>query len=311
MVLKNKKKAAMQMSFAWIFAIIVGVFILVLAIFAVNKFINVEEVSSSAESSKALGILFNPLETSFETGKVTSLSANVNTRIYNGCNYDESFGNQRLRTSQEGINGWSESIVDIKFDNKYIFSDEVIEGKKFYAFSKPFEFPFKVSDLIYLSSSEQKYCFVNPPEDIRYELRDLNQSNFYLGNCPSESKLVCFGKKNCDVYVNYGGKYVEQDGERIYFEGDALMYAGIFSSKDEYECHVKRLMNRVENLAVVYEDKEEFLSQRVGCGSELKADLIILENLVGSFESSEDLVVAQSVVENLDEENENARCRLW
>ena len=71
--------------------------------------------------------------------------------------------------AQKDFNKWGDVSVDVGFENKYIFSDREVEGKKFYVFSKPFEFPFKVTDLIYMTSSLKKYCFVNAPEDIEEE----------------------------------------------------------------------------------------------------------------------------------------------
>jgi len=46
------------------------------------------------------------------------------------------------------------------------------------------------------------------------------------------------------------------------------MYAAIFSDKGNYECQVKRLMQRVAKLALLYEDKANFVSKR-GCNSNL------------------------------------------
>jgi hypothetical protein len=43
----------------------------------------------------------------------------------------------------------------------------------FYVFSTPFEMPFKIADLIYITSTKDKYCFISPPEDIEEELEGL------------------------------------------------------------------------------------------------------------------------------------------
>ena len=40
----------------------------------------------------------------------------------------------------------------------------------------------------------------------------------------------------------------KKDNGRMYYEGDALMYAAIFSEKEDYECQLDRLMNRAEQL---------------------------------------------------------------
>ena len=67
------KRGFLQISFAWLFAIIIGAFILVLAIYASTKIIKTEQLSLDAKTAKEIGVLLNPLETGFETGKTTSI----------------------------------------------------------------------------------------------------------------------------------------------------------------------------------------------------------------------------------------------
>jgi len=49
----------------------------------------------------------------------------------------------------------------------------------------------------------------------------------------------------------------------------ALLYAAIFSDPITYNCQVKRLMKRAGELARLYEQKSEFLSQvcNMKCGT--------------------------------------------
>ncbi len=62
--MKKNQKAQFQISFAWLFAIIVGAFILFLAIYAAVKVINIGESATSAITGKEISILLNPLEQS-------------------------------------------------------------------------------------------------------------------------------------------------------------------------------------------------------------------------------------------------------
>jgi len=303
------KKGYLQISFAWIFAILVGAVILFLAIFASTKLINTEQTTQDAKTGKEIGILLNPLETSFETGKTTSLSLPVETRIYNKCNNEGNFGRQIIQISQKSFNKWTETDIDIGFSNKYIFSDRYAEGKKFFLFSKPFDFPFKIADLIYLTSSSKKYCFSNTPEDIKEEISDLGQENLLIENCPDESIKICFSSRNdCDIEVDYNAEYVKKGTDVMYFEGDTLMYAAIFSDKAVYECQVKRLMQRVDNLALLYKDKATFVSG-VGCNSNL--DLIGLSNNANRLTSSASLGQINTIVEEIKDNNYLAECNLW
>lgn len=282
---------------------------MILAIYVTTKFIGSEETTLSAKTGKEIGVLLNPLETSFESAQVTFFTMPVETRIYNKCDDFGEFGKQIIQISQKSFNKWTKTNIDVGFENKYIFSDKEVEGKKFYVFSKPFEFPFKVADLMYIISSTKKYCFVKPPVEIEEEIDNLNQDNLLLEeDCSDNDIKICFGSENCEINVNYNGKYVEKDGGKVYFEDDALMYAGIFADKDVYECQLIRLMKRTKNLALLYRDKSIFVS-RVGCYSDL--NLLALSNSAGNLKSSNDLISISTLVENIGEKNEFANCRLW
>jgi len=307
------KKAFLQISFAWLFAIIIGAVILFLAIYLSTKLIRTEQTSIGAQTGKEIGILLNPLETSFETGKTTSLSLPVETRIYNKCNTNGVFGKQIIQISQKSFNKWTETDIDISFPNKYIFSEAYSEGKKFYIFSKPFDFPFKVADLIYITPVLEKYCFINAPDDIEKEIKDLKQENLLVENCAnSENIQICFNNNACDINVKYNGveNSVKKDGKTMYFEGYALMYAAIFASREIYECQLKRLMQRVENLALLYRDKASFISG-TGCHSNLNPLLLRLSNNAGDLINSEELSSINNIVEDIKEKNDLAECALW
>ena len=117
------KRGYLQISFAWMFAIIVGIFILFLAIFATTKLIKTDQTIIDSKTAKEIGVLLNPLETGFETGKSTSLILPSETRIYNKCNTDGEFGRQIIKISQKSFDKWTETDVDVGFSNKYIFKN--------------------------------------------------------------------------------------------------------------------------------------------------------------------------------------------
>ena len=146
------KKGFLQISFGWLFAIIIGAIILFFAIYASVKLIGTEEQTAAAETGKEVAVLLNPLETGFGEEKTTPLSIPIESRINNRCDLFGDFGEQGISISQKSRGEWTETGVEQVFYNKYIFSNESVEGKNFYLFSKPLEFPFKVSDLIFLTS---------------------------------------------------------------------------------------------------------------------------------------------------------------
>ena len=186
-------------------------------------------------------------------------------------------------------------------------------GKKDFVFSKPFEFPFKVSDLIYMISYSDFFCFIDSPDKIQRELSQINSKNLKFENCSKDSNInVCFIQgSGCDIFVNYDSNYVEKKNTRMYFEGDALMYAGIFSEPELYECQVKRLMKKVEILSKIYLDKSSFIA-REGCSSNLETELIGIGSAAGSLENSFGLKLVSIIAEEAGKKNyANVECRLW
>ena len=310
------KKGYLEISFGWLFALIVGAFILFLAIYFSIKLIGIGQQESDLKTGKGLGIILSPLEIGSESVKSNYLDFPVETRIYATCSEDGNFGKQLIKISQKSFNKWTDTDERVGFLNKYLFAEEPIEGKKFYVFSKPFDFPFKVADIMVLTSDKKTYCFKDAPEDIERELTNINQKNFLVNNCTGNSIKVCFGAGSCDIKVSYNEEdsekessgYVEKNGEVIYFIGDALMYGAIFADKEIYECQIKRLMKRTEMLAKLYEDKASFVS-RVDCNSAL--ELTALANQAKSLEKSNDFNRIYLIVKNIDEENELALCKLW
>ncbi|MCX6750773.1 MAG: hypothetical protein NTZ83_04910, partial [Candidatus Pacearchaeota archaeon] len=318
-----------QFQFAWIFAILAGMFILFLAIYGVIKFVNIQKTSIGAQTAMSIGVLINPLESGFESEKRDIIDAHAETRIYTDCSNTSIFGKQIIRTSEKSYKKWGEELVNVSFQNRYIFSKNPVEGRTFYLFSKPLEFPFKVADLVYLTSTQDKYCFINPPDDIEDQINDLRgdeeeevseNENFFLADrkseCPTGSTTICFHGEKCDATVSTNpiSKYVQKRSERMYYEGDALMYAAIFSSKEDYECQLDRLMNRTEQLFEIYSDKAKFILQETGCNTELDVELMQMLALIKGFEESWDLPVIYSLAEDMGEKNDNAGyegCKLW
>lgn len=303
------KKGYLQISFAWMFAIIAGIVILSLAFFMVSKIINSGQTNVNAVTAKEIEVLLNPLETGFESGQTTSFTLASGTRINNECEEFGSFGKQIISVSQKSFNKYTDTDIDVGFENKYIFSDRYIEGKKFYLHSKPFEFPFKVADLIFLTSKE--YCFLNVPEEIKNDIPSQDNIKTTVSECSQDATTVCFSESGkCDIQVYYSRGEVKKDGETLYFTGN-LIYGAIFSDPEIYECQTKRLMKRTSQLASLYWDKSRFLVQKE-CSSEIDSDLLGLINSLKDFENSEELSFSESYSNILENRNEQrGRCQLW
>lgn len=305
----RNKNGFIQISFAWLFAIIIGAIILFFAIYASVKLINIEEGVSTAETGKEISVLLNPLETGFGEERTTPLTLPVESQIINGCESFADFGEQEISVSQKSGRDFTDTGVGSVTYNKYIFSNQSVQGKNFYLFSKPFEFPFKVSDLIFLTSSEENYCFMDAPEKIQEEISQLSQANLFTENCPSDSIKVCFkGGESCDIKVKENEKSVDKGGGLVYYETDALMYAAVFADKEIYECQVQRLMKRLNELALIYNEKENILSAK-GCPVEV--NVLALAASASSLKDSSDLIIVKATADDVENENDRAYCELW
>lgn len=311
--MRNNNRGALEISFGWLFAIIAGIVIIFIAIYLSSKLINVQQTTISAETGQQIGILLDPLETSFESAQTTSITIPAETRINNICDSSGNFGKQIIQLDQQSFNKWTNTNVNVGFENKYIFSRGQVEGKKFYIFSKPFSFPFKIADLMYITSADKRYCFFNAPDEINTEISDLNQSNLIIGNCSDGDTKICFGGNNCDVNVDLNSYSVEKNGSSVYFGGadeTALMYAAIFSDKNVYECQVKRLMLRVNEISSLYINKE-LITEKKGCDDNLGADLGELSGLAKDLNNSQDLELVKMKADVVDGDNNARRCLMW
>jgi hypothetical protein len=314
---KKNREGAIEISFSWLFAIIAGIIIIGLAIYISIKIANTGQQSVSAQTGTEIGILLDPLETSFESSQTTSILIPAETRINNGCDDTGSFGRQAIQLDQKSFNKWSHTNINVSFENKYLFSTEKIEGKKFYVFSKPFNFPFKIADLFYMTPENDIYCFANAPDEIIAELEDLNQSNLRTSNCATGDIIVCFNSNNCNINVHVGSSnYVEKGSERMYFSGvgedygSALMYAAIFSNSSIYECQLKRLMMREKQISLIYMDNE-LITENKGCDTNLGTYLNELSTSASNFQNSVDLATMKAQVDNIEEKNTARECMLW
>lgn len=314
----NRK--GIEFSFAWIFAIIVGAAIIFMGIYATTSIINSGKSQIDAQTSAELGIFLNPLSTGLEEGKVKRIEFIDETRIYNGCDERGSFGSQRLSTSTRSNIGeeWQEPITEQVFYDKYIFSEGVVEGKKFEIFVKPFEMPFKVADMVYIYSDN--YCFVNPPMDVEDEIRLLGLENTKIvnskGECRRDEKMVCFSSAGCEVEVYAGSGVdsgssgtVKKDGVTVKYSGVDLMLGAIYSDGIIYECELARLMKRTGELAQVYASKADFLEGR-GCATGLSGDLRSYA-LSSQIEDSFDIENVMGLSENIRRKNEFLQCKLF
>lgn len=319
----NKK--GFEFSFGWIFSLILGAAILFLAIYAASQIIGNETDIQNAESGKQLGIILSPTENSIEDGRITPILFPTEYVVTNKCfaggtkEEDKEFGYVSLGVRESESIGQSSGnkIVESAFHNKYIFSKSSITGKKMYALSKSFSFPYDIASLIYLIPEDEYYCFVDAPSEIEEEivgfrLKNLNVSE-NANECRKNSIKVCFATGGCEIDINLVSKSVRKDKKTVYYEDDennALLYGAILSEPGIYECELKRIMMRSSKLANLYADKSRSLSPR-GCSSGLEGDLGNYANLTAVFNSSLDMRELRVYSDEIGRRNDILSCKLF
>lgn len=308
-----------EFSFVWIFAILAGGSILALAIWGAVQTGETMRFSSDTAAAKSISIFTDPLQAGFAEGSFGMISFQQETRINNICLDDEMFGKNDLSVSSRSGVGEDWNLVGgaTSVHNKYIFSEETGEGFDYYVFSKPFAFPYEVSDLIFLMSGE--YCFLNAPENVVEEVEGLGIKNIVFANCSSSSERVCFGggsdcdsivygscSGNCESVYDYG--VVSKNSGDLRYVG-SLMWGAIFSDKGLYDCNVGRLMYRTKMIAEIFAEKASLMDAR-DCGTNLRVDLIVWGGMVGNATSG-DLMGLQVYGEDLGDRNDREICGLW
>ncbi len=304
----NKK--AIAMPFNWIFAIVAGGFILFFAIFAAGKFIRTSEQIIYTETAASLISLFDPLETGLASGIAHEISFQKKSKIFLECDDNGIFGKQTIAFSEQTFGEtYGEKGQKISIKDKYIFSDNVIEGKNVYVFSKPFFMPFKINDIIILSSNN--YCFYDSSEEVRESLEGLNLKKIVFVNETAKCQgiTVCFKeRKNCDIKVYEDQNFVlnKKYGKKVYYVGN-LIYGAILSSPDIYECNVKRMKKRFDELASIYIEKIKIV-ERVGCQSNIAGKL---KEVLGDINNSRELIGLYNNIQEIDSINQISNCKIY
>jgi hypothetical protein len=306
-----------QFNFTWLFAIIVGVMILFFAIYGAMKLGDTQRFKTDTEIAKRIQILTDPLQAGFAEGKHGKIEFNQETKIENFC-LDGGFGRHEISVATRSDVGkeWNIAGEAVSVQNKYIFSSRDNSGKEYYVFSKPFEYPYKVNDLIFLTP--ESYCFISAPEEIVEEIEGLAIPNIEIGNCSEGSLEVCFGSGNCEINVYgsclngcdslYDEGTVEKPGVQMKYVG-SLMYGAIFSDKGIYDCNVKRLMYRTAKIAEGFVEKTDLMDSR-GCGTNLKGDLYMWMGVTING-SVNDLIGNNQLAKTMNKQNDRELCGVW
>jgi hypothetical protein len=301
-----------QTEFVWIFSLIIGAMILFLAIYASSKVLKTGTYQTEAEIVRSFDIILNPFSAIGSIASLT-LSKEINMPYETEMNFTCSGNSEKISLRQVEKNNKGEWTTPYTIKNKYIFSEQIIRGKKFSAFSKPFKLPWRIDDMIYLIS--KNYCFINPPTKIENELNSINATQVKVavssGQCgPGTNVRVCFAPNfdecsSSDARVSYYSNYLEKNGIKSFFLDDASLYASIFSDKQTYDCNMKRLLNRLSIQTSIIMEQANILK---GCvydslRSDLESFKTDIDSIVSIDNTATNLITDSNKIKNLDNPN--------
>ncbi|MEK6924773.1 MAG: hypothetical protein AABW71_00870 [Nanoarchaeota archaeon] len=307
-------------TFSWIFAIIAGAVILGAAIYITTQLIDSSDVQRDTLVAGEIANLLNPIQTNLEDNKYSVINFATDTRVYNECSTQGVFGVQRLSTASKTRNQWSDESIRKSVYDKYLFSGEVeeTEDKRLHIMVNPLVAPFKIGDIISIYGA--KYCFVNPSNSVEDLINDLSVDGKQdiginittsINNCERNVTTVCFNRIGCDINVNTQSEVVTKDGNDMYYEGDSLMLAAIFSDYEIYECQISRLMKRASELGVVYSKKAVYI-EGSGCSNNLVSDLqsfVLATNVTSSRDFARQVM---PIAEDLERRNNDlGSCKVF
>ncbi len=318
-----------QMEFAWIFAVIVGAMILFLAFYFVGTKLLGQRYEQATVEAHSLDVLLNPFS-SFGEIKILSkdkIALPQRSTLDVTCDSEggQGFGYDEITLTQKGEMG-----VPKKAREKYIFAESALESKEFQVLSAPFEMPWRAADVVILWPYNKDYCFVSAPSFINESLGNSTSTGLKISSihfttnknlCPVNSTIVCFPGSGCDISVSiqsqsslgHKGSTSKRGQTPIYFMGDALMYASIFSDKTLYYCNLQRIASRLASQTAVYKSKASSLAGK-GCSSTF--NLEALEQHADALAKAASISESQITLiwqdaQNIEQQNSIADCSLY
>ncbi len=313
--MQNKK--GLELQFSWIFAVIVGAMVFFLMIYFAVKIIRTGSHGQATVLGAEISVLLEPFGTTIEESKTTIISFSSETRLYNKCSDLGTFGTQHISMSVKSFGKWQEKGAEIPLKSKYIFSQKIEQGKTLYIFPKPFKMPFKIADLMLLTT--RQYCFVQPPTTIEQDIKGSGIKNIKIDNCSSQDIRVCFNSQaGCNISVygtcfqqgcehDFESGYVLKEGEQVYYV-DSLLYSAIISDKEIYNCNVRRLMLRTSQLALLYAKKSDFSREK--CNPNIALDLYALSGMAKNA-TPDDLFIIKEFAKKIEIKNDAAVCEIF
>ena len=291
------KKAALDVSFNWIFVLIAGAAILIFFMVLISSQKDRAEANIALTLKTNIKSVFSGASLSQDRQLDIDLPK-VNlvfTCDYSSCS-DFSISNSPTCYSQYEI---GETGINEQTGSQIIFSPIKVSGKKLFTWTLPWNVPFFVTNFLFVSGTNSHYIFIDSsnseiltifntfPEKMNKELLPLDTLSSYAPGGSSNIKLIFVDydieslslpdslisatspdKINAINIISSSQVidfyYFENDrfylGESLPYLDDAEIYAAIFSDNIEfYKCNMQKAMNRYHIITEVIQSRSNSL----------------------------------------------------
>ncbi len=146
------KKAQLELGFNWIYMLVAGGVILLFFVGIVVKEKSIAQENLGQDLVRTMESLFTGAQVSEKTKNVIDIGGLADFTLYFDCDSESLVTTYGLKETSAK----AENIIDP------IFSPNEIKATKMIAWSLPYNFPYKVADMLFITSSNTKYFLYNP-----------------------------------------------------------------------------------------------------------------------------------------------------
>ena len=267
---KQDNKGQLQISFNWIFVLIVGAIILLFFITSLTKETDSSKTQLAQKASARLDAVFAVIQQNPDS-----------VQIHDAPNYELDF----YCTEEGHYYALKDSSTKNYLENEHIFAPETIGKAKLVSWTKTFSAPFPVSSILYLSDEKNQYVFITADPKIeklyedfpdKFSKKNVTSSQDIIdevfrkyiiitdalpvaSNINNEVRkktqaiIVVSSETASDVY-GYGNlKYYEEGSSTSInkpYVGQELLFAGIVSGNSElYSCGLSKVLEKTKIVA--------------------------------------------------------------
>lgn len=268
------RKAEVEISFNWIFILLVGAAFLFFFFNIINWQIDDGEQTTQRTISARLGPIFDALQSNPETVKVHDRVAfEVDFR----CDLDTGHEYQLVNSNQ---------IVQLPY--QLFFTPERIGGSRLISLVKKFSVPYDIDSLLLLTDERTEYVFLGsdntitrfynllPDEFVKRQINSINDyraQDFRHTIFISSSELENLPQRSSNVVLQNNN--VKINGEEFRRVNDALTLAAIVSGDEKnFKCTFDKLIKKTEIINDILINRSNTLGQHyVDIGNSVCASL--------------------------------------